>query len=89
MSERDADENSLDADEITDSINRIEKKVSTINVKLHTMKLMLQDLHQHQGILKRLSQVFRLSDRTRIVILVACLWGVVSASIVWLFMKLF
>ena len=60
MSEKDIGENSLDPDEITDSINRIEKKVSTINVKLHTMKLMLQDLHADQGILKRLSQVFRL-----------------------------
>lgn len=89
MSETEIDDNNLEPDEITDSINRIENKVSKINVKLHMMRMMLQDLHEERGIMQKLRRIFRVSNETKTVMLVATLCGVVSASIVWLFIKIF
>ena len=91
MDEPSLDVEHIDHDEITDSINRMEKKVSKINVKLHLMKMILQDVREHQseGMLSKLWKVTRISESTRLAIIVASLCGVVSASIVWLFIRIF
>ena len=87
--EKELEDNNLEQDEITDSIHRIEHKVSKINVKLHTMRMMLQDLHEERGIMQKLKRIFHINEETRMALMVAGLCGVVSASIVWLLMKLF
>ena len=89
MSKIEHDDSNLEQDEITDSIHRIEHKVSKINVKLHTMKMILQDLHEQRGIIQKLRRIFHINEETKMALLVAGLCGVVSASVVWLLMKLF
>ena len=78
-------------DEITDSINRIEKNVSKLNAKVHLVKLMTQDIHdlQKQGVLTKLKNTLDMNETTRLAVLVSLLCGVVSASIVWLFLRVF
>ena len=81
----------LEQDEITDSINRLEKSVSKLNAKVHMVKILTQEVHdiQTQGMLTKIKKMLTMEESTRLAVLVSVLCGVVSASIVWLLIRIF
>ena len=81
----------LEQDEITDSINRLEKSVSKLNAKIHMVKILTQEVHdiQTQSLLTKIKKMLTMEEPTRLAVLVSILCGVVSASIVWLLIRIF